>query len=280
VVNIVKIRPLLASFLSLFAVAAASPACGATAAGYAKISRSATPSAQRLPLPRPINWGRPVFVDNFNGTKLNLARWYIYDDPRGKYSKVQRTRSSVKVYGGALNLIGHYQRPYGYVSGGMSYLFNRTYGRWVVRFRADPGAGYEPVVLLWPKGAWPKDGEIDMAEIYNPNRDGAGEFLHLGKDNAFIGHAIPQSVNFAQWHILAVDWLASHITFWLDGKPMWTVQRKTGSNNFVPSTPFHLALQNDAGCANHKCKPNSSTSPRVIMQVDWIRIYAAPAGAG
>ena len=108
---------------------------------------------------------------------------------------------------------------------------------------------------------------------------GAGEFLHLGKDNSFIGHAIPRSVSFTQWHVLAVDWLVSHITFWLDGKPMWTVQRKTGSNNFVPSTPFHLALQNDAGCANHKCRPNKSTSPRVVMQVDWVRIYAAPAGA-
>ena len=273
-----KVRRLLACALSLLVVAVIVPACGATAARHSKVYGSAKSPAPRRSS-KPINWGRPVFSDTFNGTKLNLARWTVYDDPRGKYSGVRRTKSSVKVRGGALDLIGHYERPYGYVSGGMSYNFNQTYGRWVVKFRADGGAGYEPVVLLWPKGTWPTDGEIDMAEIYASSRLGAGEFLHLGKANRFIGHLIPQSVNFTEWHVLAVDWLPEHITFWLDGKRLWTVKRKSGDNNFVPSTPFHLALQNDEGCADHKCKPNKSTPNRVIMQVAWVKIYAAPAGA-
>lgn len=226
-----------------------------------------------------INWGRPTWADTFNGTKLNLKRWAVYDDPTGKYSGWRRTPQSVKVRNGALDIIGHYQRPYGHVGGGLSYRNNQTYGRWSIRFRADHGSGWEPVILLWPKGKWPNDGEIDMAEISNPGRNGAGEFVHLGRENRQVAHPIPSSVNFTKWHILAVDWLPGHITFWLDGERLWTIERKKGSNNYVPNTPFHLAMQNDAGCANHKCKPNRSTPKQVIMQVDWVRIWTAPRGA-
>jgi len=179
---------------------------------------------------------------------------------------------------GSLELIGHYQKPYGYVSGGISYNSNQTYGRWVVRFRADAGAGYAPIVLLWPEGPWPADGEIDLAEIGNPQRHGAGEFLHLGALKHFIGRRIPASVNFTRWHTMAVDWLPGHITFWLDGKRLWTVRRASGGSNYVPSTPFHLALQNDEGC-DAGCKTNKDTPKQVIMQVDWVRIYAAPGSA-
>ena len=229
--------------------------------------------------PASIKWGKPAWADTFNGTELNLKRWTVYDDPTGKYSGWKRTLQSVKVHDGSLEIIGHYQRPYGYVGGGLSYNLNQTYGRWAVRFRADSGSGWEPVVLLWPKGKWPDDGEIDMAEISNPSRHGAGEFVHLGAKNQQVGQPIPSSADFTKWHILAVDWLPSHITFWLDGKPLWTIKRAKGRRNFIPSTPFHLAMQNDVGCATHLCKPNKSTPRRVIMQVDWIRIWTAPAGA-
>lgn len=156
------------------------------------------------------NWGKPVFTYDFNGTTLNHKKWSIYDDPTATGSHPRRTTASVRVRNGRLELIGHYQKPYGYVSGGISYNGNQTYGRWVVRFRADAGAGYAPVVLLWPKGRWPNDGEIDMAEITNVQRRGGNEFLHLGAENRFIGHPLPPSTDFTRWHILAVNWLPGH----------------------------------------------------------------------
>jgi Glycosyl hydrolases family 16 len=221
------------------------------------------------------SWGKPVFFDTFNGP-LNLRHWSKYNDPWGTRSGVKRTRSSVRVRHGSLELVGHYQSPYGYVSGGVSYNGYQTYGRWVVKFRADAGAGYEPVVLLWPQGTWPTDGEIDLAEITSPQRLGAGEFLHIGADNSFIGRRIPRSVNFTRWHVLAVDWLKSHVTFWLDGRKLWTVRPGEYGRDYIPFTPFHLALQNDAGCATHQCRPNSSTPAQVIMQIAWVKIYRAP----
>ena len=249
--------------------APASVASSSSASGAA----AATGAPARAASAASINWGAPVFTDNFSGTILGKS-WSVYDSPTGKNP---RTRDSVRVKGGYLQLIGHHEKPYGDVSGGISDNADRLYGRWEVRFRADAEPADEPVVLLWPKNnQWPVNGEIDMAEIRNAQRHGAGEFLHLGKDvKHFIGLEIPATVNFTKWHTIAVDWLPDHVTFWLDGKAQWTVKRGAGKANYVPSTPFHLALQNDAGCAN-RCKPDKHTPKQVIMDVDWVKVYAAP----
>lgn len=230
-----------------------------------------------------LNWGKPVYVDNFNRGKLNLNDWTVYSAPYGSpHSGTPYTSQSVRVAHGYLNLIGHYQAPYGFVAGGIADTHNQTYGRWVIRFRADNGAGYEPAILLWPEGPH-ADGEIDIAEVFpgtalpvSTNRRGGGQFLHMGPGGVFIGQHIPASVNFASWHTVAVDWLPDHITMWIDGKRTWTVGRDYDGTDFIPSTPFHLTLQLDEGCTRYRCRPDSSTPPNVIMQVDWVKIYAAP----
>lgn len=232
-----------------------------------------------------INWGNPIYVDNFNGTSLNLDEWGRYDNPYGAaVSDTPYFMQSVSVGQGALNITGHYQAPYGYVGGGVESRINQTYGRWVVRFRADNGAGYEPAVLLWPEGTH-ADGEIDMAEVFpgsvmpvSTNRLGAGQFLHmLGAPSRFIGHKLATSVNFSDWQTLAVDWLPTGIQMYLNGTLTWSVS-SANDRDFIPDTPFHLALQLEAGCTRGRCRPDSATPSQVVMQVDWIQIYAAPRG--
>jgi hypothetical protein len=228
----------------------------------------------------PTDCGKPVLAESFPGDTLNPNLWTLYNNP---YGLTPRTASSVTVAGGYLDITGHYQAPYGYVSGGLKSNINQTYGCWVVRFRAQNGAGYEPVVLLWPEGPQ-ADGEIDMAEVYpgsvlpvSTNRRGAGEFVHIG--NQFIGgRKIPFSVNFAQWQTVAVDWLPNQITMYLNGKETWTVgtDYMGMGTDYIPNTPFHLAMQFDEGCNRDRCRPNSSTPSQVAMQVAWVKIYAAP----
>jgi WD40 repeat protein len=173
-----------------------------------------------------------------------------------------------------LQLIGHYEYSYGYVGGGIADNINLTYGRWEIRFKTDAGTGYEPIVQLWPEGKRPDDGEIDLAEIPQPQRQEAGEFLHLGATNRSIGQQI-RGVDFTKWHTIAVDWLPDHITFWLDGKALGTVRRAAGNSDYIPSTPFHLALSMDAGC-DGSCKPDNNTPAQVTMDVDWVKVYSAP----
>jgi beta-glucanase (GH16 family) len=227
----------------------------------------------------PTDCGQPELTQSFDGDTLNPDQWTVYNDPGGS---TPRTLQSVTVAGGYLELIGHYQAPYGYVGGGLKSNINQTYGCWVVRFRADNGAGYEPVVLLWPEGSH-ADGEIDLAEVYpgsvkpaSTNRLGGGQFLHIGIDNQFIGNPIPDSVNFSEWQTVAVDWLPDRVTMYINGAQSWTVGTDNEGTDYIPDTPFHLALQLDEGCTRDRCSPNSSTPSEVLMQVAWVKIYAAP----
>jgi beta-glucanase (GH16 family) len=237
-------------------VLAAALAAGCVAANAAAVRPAVATSS--------FPW-KPIFHDDFNGTKLTMP-FYPYNDPRGQ---TPRTVQSVQVTNGMLELIGHYQSPYGWVGGGVGYAYTRTYGRWVVRFRADTGHGYDPVFLLWPAGTWPTDGEIDVAEVLGANRHGGWENLHIGPANRVMRHQIPSSVDFTKWHTMAVDWLPDHITMWLDGKALWTVKQSSG---FVPTTPFRIALQMDEGCGG-SCTGTTPTR-QTIMYVDWVRIYA------
>jgi Glycosyl hydrolases family 16 len=219
-----------------------------------------------------INWGKPVAAENFNGTKLNLKRWYYYHHT----TPPRRSPTAVHVRNGQLVLAGHIDKRLGDISGGVGDRFSQTYGRWVIRFRASRGAGYAPTVLLWPRdNKRPAEGEMDLAEILDPARQTAQEVMHIG--NRQRG---PENLHadFTKWHTIAIDWLPSHITTWLDGHKKWTVWRNSDpSKNVVPSTPFRLALQNDQGCDGN-CHRTASTPKYVTMYVDWVRIYSRPAG--
>jgi hypothetical protein len=118
---------------------------------------------------------------------------------------------------------------------------------------------------------------MDMFEITDGTRQAAQEFLHYGADNHQAGpHRL--MANFTKWHTIAIDWLPSRITTWLDGHREWTVQCNSDpAKNVVPDTAFRLALQNDQGC-DGTCHRTSRTPRYVTMYVDWVRVYRLPAG--
>jgi licheninase len=255
----------------------ASPATSAAPARGAShvVSR---PTRGPAAAPDAIHWGKPIAVENFSGTKLNLKRWFVYDDPDPQPGHPRRSPKAVRVRHGDLRLVGYVDPKLGDISGGIGDRVHQAYGRWVIRFRAGRGTGYAPVILLWPQDEnWPAEGEIDLAEIFGGSRQSADEFLHYGTDNHQTGHKI--KADFTRWHTIAVDWLPGYITFWLDGRWQWTVHRNSDPGiNVVPSTPFRLALQNDQGCSGH-CHRTSKTPKYVIMYVDWVKIYRRPAPA-
>ncbi|MFI6296637.1 glycoside hydrolase family 16 protein [Nonomuraea sp. NPDC050790] len=157
------------------------------------------------------------------------------------------------------------------IAGGISQRFHQKYGRWEVRFRMDRGAGYGPAVLLWPQTEkWPDHGEIDIMEVPNPKRTRGVHFLHNGPENTKKGMGV--SRDFTKWHVVAVDWLPKSITFYVDGKQTWRV---TDPKLIPRIAPMHLALQNDVGCGWIPCR-NSATPERVVMHVDWVKVYSLP----
>src|SRR5690348_15860796 len=95
---------------------------------YSGISVAATDATDRtsLAVSAPaVNWGKPVFTDNLTVTAPGKS-WSVYNSPNVKSSKPKRTLDSVRVRNGLLQIIGHYEKPYGYVGGGVAYKTNQT----------------------------------------------------------------------------------------------------------------------------------------------------------
>ncbi|WP_052424220.1 glycoside hydrolase family 16 protein [Nonomuraea candida] len=229
----------------------------AVLAGLAALPQTA--HAQTSP-----SWGDPVLVENFAGSSVDTRRWMIYHSPDAERNP--RTGRAATVANGVLRLKGG---MYGGkdLSGGVATRLAQEYGRWEVRFRAEAGAGYTPVALLWPaaQGEGGDYAEIDFAEIVDPKRRGGGIFVHGGH-----GRAQRQlRADFTRWHTAAVDWLPGRLTFWLDGRKVWDYR-----GEHVPrGRRMGLALQNDVVC-EPRCR-DSATPATVSMYVDWVKVYKA-----
>lgn len=213
-------------------------------------------------------WGGPVLSDDFGGTRLDPAKWQVYQDPDA--STHRGVAAGTHVSGGYLTLVGGL---YGGEDQGAGVIsrYAQTYGRWEARFRADPGAGYSATAFLWPvRMGEPEFAEIDFAEILGADRQSGGVFIHHGRDDRQVQHTIRS--DFTKWHTVAVDWLPDHVTFWTDGKKTWTYK-----GSFIPKqAAMQLYLRNEMRNGFHR---TAKTPQKIAMQVDWIRVYRAPSAA-
>jgi beta-glucanase (GH16 family) len=202
--------------------------------------------------------------DEFNGTTLDSSTWSPYDGYTTQ--KVGRNKpENISVGNGVLTINSH-----GNESGGLSWYPGQLYGRWEVRARSQAGAGYGPVMLLWPDAEdWPEGGEIDFLEMPKPERRVANFTVHYGPDNSQDGVGVPG--DFTQWHNYAVEWEPDHITGYIDGQEIF----HTTAKDEIPPRPMHLAIQQDVGPYGDDWIParNAQTPSSVGFQVDWVRIY-------
>ncbi|MEU4237603.1 glycoside hydrolase family 16 protein [Actinoplanes sp. NPDC026619] len=254
-------------------VASAAPMQKLGAAAYTtNTSPPATTAPAATKPANPAGWGSPVFVDDFNGSLS--SRWGKYDTPGGT---PPRSGDMVSVSGGMLHLAGGVSSSAGKdVGSGVMYGIAQKYGRFEVRFRAMAGAGYGAVVLLWPQNNddWPTVGEIDLAEVTSADRSSFGTFLHHGSENHQVG--TDTNTDFTKFHTIAVEWLPTRVTYYLDGKKFFNVTPSQIQTGLPTESAMNLALQLDQGCGDYAGCRNSSTPSRVVMDVDWVRIYKAP----
>jgi len=217
-------------------------------------------------------WGQPT-VENFDSLG---GRWFVYDFPT---TSPRRSRDLVSVSGGILKLRGATNAAGLDVGSGVSdNEFHQKYGRWEARFRVTSGAGFGVAILLWPEnGRWPKDGEVDLVEVPSADRQRAVESIHNGPSNLHTTHGIVS--DFTTWHTVAVDWLPSGLTYYVDGQATWNVNNPA----YIPTTgQLHLTLQLD------ECAPTvyggfipcrtGGPSAGTVLEVDWVKVYAPPAG--
>jgi licheninase len=206
-----------------------------------------------------LGWGRPVRVDEFDGTALGRA-WNVYDGP-GHAGNGRRTPKAVSVRGGILTITGD---PKGNTAG-MEWGGGQRYGRWEGRVKApasDPT--YNALLLLWPDAEnFPVGGEIDFMEMMDHTRQETNVFLHYGKKNRQVSGEV--RVDATQWHDWAVEWTPTHVATFLDGKQWWRTERK----DILPPGPMHLCIQLDWFPGDRRGAVKRST-----MQVAWVKQYA------
>jgi hypothetical protein len=245
-------------------------------------SSGVDPSGQPMPVGDVRGWHQ-VFTDNFT-TNVRLgsfpsavsSKWGAYPDGwhdtsgRGTYmpSKV------VSVQNGVMNLHIHTENgihmvavPYPLIPRASSHN-GRLYGRYAVRFRADPLAGYKTAFLLWPDSeVWPRDGEIDFPEG-NLNTT-ISAFMHRqGGTRGGADDAYRTSKTYPSWHTAVIQWGPSATTFILDGATIGT------STRGIPKTPMHWVLQTET--ALHGRGPSHRTAGDV--QIDWVTVYRPASG--
>jgi len=219
-----------------------------------------------------VQWAPPV-VEDFDA--FDQSRWFVYHYPD---SRPRRSRDLVDVADGVLRMRGTADASGVDVGAGVSDNHRRhRYGRWETRFRVSAGPGFGAAVLLWPEnGRWPVDGEIDLIEVNSVDRQGAIQSIHNGPSNLSLTRHVVR--DFTAWRTVAVDWLPSGVTYYMDGEVSW----KVADPPYVPSTgPLHMTLQIDE-CAPEKYRGfipcRRSTTPDVILEVDWVKVYEPAPG--
>jgi hypothetical protein len=253
-------------------------------AAAAVTTTSADPSGQPMPVGNQPGW-RQVFADNFANETL----------PVGGFSRCGGTPSTCSglppsvLWGdtgdGKPDTSGHCQywpSKTLSVAGGMmdmhvhtdasgvcmvanalpriSLTGSQTYGMYSIRFRADAVPGYKAVFLLWPDDG--HSGEIDFPE---GNLDQTMQaFLHPVAGGALRAR-YASGASWTSWHTATVKWLATSLTFILDGKIVGTATTQ------IPRASMHWSIRAESDLQGAPKPPATSAGN---VQVDWASVWA------
>ena len=242
-------------------------------------SNTSDPSGEAMPVGDIPGWHQ-VFADDFT-TDVPLGsfpsaianRWKAYPDGskdtsgNGTYypSKV------VSIQNGVMNVYVHTENGVHMVAAVGPILPNQVgssqlYGRYAIRFKADPVPGYKTAWLLWPDSeVWPRDGEIDFPEGgLASNICGYMHYQNGTSGGDQDKYCTPTT--YTSWHTAVIEWLPTRLTFLLDGQVVGN------STSRIPNTPMHWVIQTETSLAS---VPTDTAAGNV--QIDWVAMYS-PSG--
>jgi beta-glucanase (GH16 family) len=205
-------------------------------------------------------WTKLSGGDEFDGAEPDSSRWELYDSP-GHAGNGVRSPGQISVVNGVLRIAGTADGT----TGGMALKQGQTYGRWETRARFPTGcACYHPVLLLWAtdggSGVANPSGEIDYAEVFDPERQELNFFLHY--------QDLPQlnantTIDMTRWHNFAIEWTPEHLAWYVDGEEFF----RTGDPSALPRTEMNQTVQLDW------FPGDSASHTAASMEVDWVRQY-------
>ncbi len=252
--------------------------CSAGAAQYWHLpSLADNPSGLAMPVGNVPGW-RQVFTDNFTEDvpvghfpDAVASKWTDYADGwkdttgLGTYMPTK----VVSIGGGIMNMHLHSENgvhmvaaPEPKIPGAPGRNGGLLYGRYVIRFRADPVKGYKTAWMLWPDSNLFTQGEIDFPEgdvNYHFNA-----YMHH-RDNFFSQSAYVTHVTYTSWHTIVTDWSPTDVSFYVDGNLVGSVTNRA----WIPDVPMHWVLQTESEL--HGGVPDWAAGN---VQIDWVAIYA------
>src|SRR5574344_2739334 len=232
-----------------------------------------------------------AWSDEFNGTSLNTSNW-VYETGAGGWGNSEleyyTSRSdNVSVSSGALAITAK-KESYGgsqWTSARIKteVLKDVTYGKIAARNKMPQGTGLWPA--FWMLGSnigpvtWPSCGEIDIMEHVNSAANVVGTAHWDNNGHASWGCPTDSnywnnfSVDVTQYHVYSVEWTATAINWYVDGKQYMAmdITNSTGSTEEFHKSFF--ILLNLAVGGNWPGNPDSTTPSSNTMYVDYVRVY-------
>jgi beta-glucanase (GH16 family) len=216
-----------------------------------------------------------VFDEEFDGSKLNLARWAT-TLPWGStnHDELQYYRPSALSVGRGMLTITASKRPTGgkpYTSGAIStyHHFAFTYGRAEMRAQVPAGSGLWSAFWLLARTKAGNE-EADIMELIGQEPNTVDSVLHYGtmvdKGRALSSFSGPDFSS--GWHTFALDWEPGIMIWYIDG-----VERFRATRN-VPSDPMIvIANLTVGGPGSWPGAPDRYTAFPARYKIDYIRVF-------
>jgi beta-glucanase (GH16 family) len=125
---------------------------------------------------------------------------------------------------------------------------------------------------------WPGDGEIDIMEyaISTQGKNKSSSSIHCNAYNWPNGtqktHVQPVSNAATEFHVYALEWTASEMKFYIDGKQHLVFQNEgKGYNSWPFDAPFYLKF-NMAWGGNMGGTTSESMLP-ATYEIDYVRVF-------
>ncbi|CAE8656540.1 unnamed protein product [Polarella glacialis] len=157
-----------------------------------------------------------------------------------------------------------------------------------VRAKLPTGRGTWPAIWMLPShdvyGGWPNSGEIDIVETVGCTSGKVYGTVHTGAYNHMKNtqKGSHYFTDFSEWHNYTIDWLDSHMKWYVDGQLYHTFAPDTGSSDRWPfSQKFYLILNVAVGgswggfclSGGPSCSQENEFGTDQTMQVDFVRIH-------
>ena len=228
----------------------------------------------------PGNW-KLIFADEFDKPALDTSKWVPgWFAASGLTPAVNADicvnvfdSAQVSILNGELHITAvakpatlggkNYPVRSGIVSSNGKFSF--VHGCFEARMWLPAGSGLWPA--WWADGQnWPADGEIDVLESSGADNSTA---VHYHYPGGGPGKTVPVPGSTAGWHTYAADWEPGVITFYYDGKVVWTVKDGDvigGAKVTITSSPLYLILNLQVQSVN---APLPAT-----MRVQYVRVWS------